>query len=138
MTTMRSAIHPLHVAIDEALSDEGGITAPLFAGEASPKTQLPYVVMADFSEGERNMFARGGSTSTCLLHIWAKTHSGALALYGQLYDKLHRVPISVAGHTLHRGTLRLIGVMLDPGGASHGIAEYKADTVVADILEESE
>lgn len=132
---MTSPMSPLLVAIDAAITADSAIQllgCSFFLGKAPAWDVLPRIVADELTEQNNNRLGRRGAIPAATLHIWAADHMAVANLYNELHRLLHLTPLSVVGHTVDRQDLNLLQVINDPSGYSHGIAEYRARTKVAD------
>lgn len=106
-----------------------GLVSPLPDGSPRPK---PYITIGDVSEEDAHVFGQRGALTPITGHIWADRPDHALLLFNHLKRLLNLKPLAVDGVGFLRGTIRLIGTVRDPGGATvHSPFEYVGLTRVA-------
>lgn len=61
------------------------------------------------------------------VHSWSRSASvvEVKGIQGQIYDRLHRQDITIAGHNLITLQREMSDVMRVPSGAFHGVCEYR-------------
>lgn len=130
-----SAAWPLDVALVEYLQADTELMDELedrgiYSAQAPQGAQKPYLVIGTSDEGDFLTFGRGGSDLETALHIWTDQtqemgRRQALVIWGHLRRLLHYVPVPMDGHTMIRGTVRLVDVLLDDDGPFlHGLVTY--------------
>jgi hypothetical protein len=128
-----SAVNPLRVAIETALNATAA-GERVFDSEAQRDTPLPYIVFGTASEDEGGFYAKPGSNGSIQIKFWAEDSWAAQELYEQGKTALHRVALTVAGHTLVRGTLSRLTDFAEPDPEIGGhvvVGVYRTETLEA-------
>lgn len=140
--TRTSALWPTDVAIAAAVETDTAMIALLssfdgkpaiFSGRAPREAAYPRIVIADSSEDRRATFGRDGNSMTVTLHLWSAVvgRDQVLEIYRNLMRLLEGQILTVQGHQVYRGSIRLVTIIADPiEPLMHGVVEFSAWTGV--------
>lgn len=140
-----TATWPLDVALAGAVENDQALrailadselgSAGIYSGRAPSDSKMPYIVIGSPAEDPKNLFARKGNDIRQALHVWSEKegHEEVKLIYRHLVRLLTGVPLTLEGHQLLRGAMRLVIILNDPGPppATHLVAEYQVITIEA-------
>lgn len=97
------------------------------AADGGDDGPFPYVEVGMVVQRPWDTARELGHEFVVRLHVWSRSASvlETKTILGQIYGRLHRQPISVAGHSLITLQYEMSDVMRAPSGAFHGVCEYR-------------
>jgi hypothetical protein len=136
-------LNSLNSALIAALGDSTGLQAligsNLFQGRVPSTSADKYPRVTVGEASDRDALGTEGATFNKTtraigenIHIWSqKGRHEMLEIYGEIYDALHRVRLTLTtGQMIAGASVQLVTDLLDPDGkTTHGIARFSAFVV---------
>jgi hypothetical protein len=98
------------------------------AADSGAASAFPYVTIGNVILTELDTQTKNGWSALCRVHTYSRSgeHTETKGIQGQIYDALHRAPLTISGALNYSCKREDSDVLDDMDSKVHGVCEYRA------------